>query len=123
MARAQHRNASVAWDKRSREQLADRDRWEHSAKEQPLAVRQAVAERIKAETHRIRLQVPRLRLVNAQTPMQSITEGRRDGREHAKNREMLRVESLAREQPNNHSAAALHLVPRGRPQASIVLSA
>src|SRR5262245_42138041 len=27
------------------------------------------------------------------------------------------------EQPNNHSAAALHLVPRGRPQASIVLSA
>ena len=26
-------------------------------------------------------------------------------------------------QPNNHSAAALHLVPRGRPQASIVLSA
>ena len=39
------------------------------------------------------------------------------------NREMLRLESLAREQPNNHSAAALHLVPRGRPQASIVLSA
>jgi hypothetical protein len=27
------------------------------------------------------------------------------------------------EQPNNHSAAALHLVPRGRPQASIALSA
>src|SRR5262245_48716644 len=27
------------------------------------------------------------------------------------------------EQPNNHSAAALHLVPGGRPQASIVLSA
>jgi hypothetical protein len=26
-------------------------------------------------------------------------------------------------QPNNHSAAALHLVPRGRSQASIVLSA
>ena len=26
------------------------------------------------------------------------------------------------EQPNNRSAAALHLVPRGRPQASIVLS-
>ena len=26
-------------------------------------------------------------------------------------------------QPNNRSAAALHLVPRGRPQASIVLSA
>ena len=26
-------------------------------------------------------------------------------------------------QPNNHSAAALHLVPRGRPRASIVLSA
>ena len=25
--------------------------------------------------------------------------------------------------PNNHSAAALHLVPQGRPQASIVLSA
>ena len=24
-------------------------------------------------------------------------------------------------QPNNHTAAALHLVPRGRPQASIVL--
>src|SRR5262249_46629629 len=39
------------------------------------------------------------------------------------NREMLRLESLAREQPNNHSAAALHLVPQGRPQASIVLSA
>ena len=33
------------------------------------------------------------------------------------NREMLRLESLAREQPNNHSAAALHLVPQGRPQA------
>src|SRR5262245_26091487 len=70
--------SGAAWDKRSREQLADRDRWEHSAKEQPLEVRQAVAERIKAETHRIRLQVPRLRLVNAKTPMQSITEGRRD---------------------------------------------
>jgi hypothetical protein len=26
-------------------------------------------------------------------------------------------------QPTNHSAAALHLVPRGRPQAPIALSA
>jgi hypothetical protein len=41
--------SGAAWDKRSREQLADRDRWEHSAKEEPLEVRQAVAERIKAE--------------------------------------------------------------------------
>jgi len=41
--------SGAAWDKRSREQLADRNRWEHSAKEEPLEVRQAVAERIKAE--------------------------------------------------------------------------
>jgi len=38
-------------------------------------------------------------------------------------RKMLGMLGAAAGQPNNHSAAALHLVPRGRPQASIVLSA
>src|SRR5262249_31055244 len=59
-----------------------------------------------------------------QSPSDYKQSSERERREHAnKPRNALRLESLAREQPNNHSAAALHLVPRGRPQASIVLSA
>ena len=69
--------------------------------------------------HRIRLQVPRLRLVNAQTPMQSITEGRRDGREHA-NKPINAQVGIAGSTLSMgwecgqalRNAAALHLVPR-----------
>ena len=75
--------SGAAWDKRSREQPRDRDRWEHSAKEEPLEGAPGRRRAHQGRAHRIRPQVPRLRLVNAQTPMQSITEGSRDGREHA----------------------------------------
>src|SRR5262249_45719577 len=106
--------SGVAWDKRSREQLADRDRWEHRAKEEPLEGAPGRRRAHQGRHERIRLQVPRLRLVNAQTPMQSITEGGRDGREHAnkpRNAQVGIAGSWATQQPQRGGTTSCASMP------------